>query len=103
MIPTIIRTIKKGGSFMRTDKSTGKTTKRTVTKTTNDPWNRSGANSLKKELSGWLKTRTVWNHDDWQNLLADLRTKGYSDLVDTPRGQDAIGLYLETNRKCGSC
>lgn len=88
---------------MRTEKNTCKSTKRTVTRTTNDPWNRTGANSLKKELGGWLNERTVWNHDDWQNLLSDLRTKGYSDLVDTPKGQDAIGLYLETNRKAGSC
>ena len=91
---------------MSTQKATGKTTKttrRTVTKTTTNPWNKSGTNSLKSELNGWLSTRSIWSHDDWQNLLGDLRTKGYSDLVDTPKGQDAIGLYLETNRKFGSC
>ncbi|HPQ81051.1 MAG TPA: hypothetical protein PLZ86_04940 [bacterium] len=88
---------------MRTQKTTGKTTKRTVTKATEDPWNRTGANSLKKELNGWLESRTIWNHEDWQSLIFDLRTKGYSDLVDTPKGQDAIGFYLETNRKGGSC
>lgn len=94
---------------MRTEKVSTKGTrptkpdKRTVTKPTADPWNRTGASNLKKELNTWLGCRTVWNHDDWNQLLQDLRTKGFSDLVDTPRGQDAIGLYIETNRKCPSC
>lgn len=87
---------------MRTEKSTtkaAKVTRRTVTKTTSDPWNRSGPSSLRSELDKWLSYRTIWNHNDWTKLLSDLRTKGFCDLVDTPRGQDAIGLYLESNRK----
>lgn len=84
---------------MRTEKVKTKTPRRIITKATNNPWNRTGANNLKEELNNWLASRTVWNHEDWTRLLADLRVKGYSDLVDTPRGQDAIGLYLETNRK----
>lgn len=77
--------------------------KRTVSRSTTDSWNRTGPASLRGELDGWLSCRSIWNHDDWLKLLGDLRMKGYSDLVDTPRGQDAIGLYLETNRRNASC
>lgn len=86
---------------MRTDKAVARprAARRVVTKTTANPWNRTGASNLKQELSTWLCNRTIWNHEDWTKLLSDLRTKGFSDLVDTPRGQDAIGLYLETHRK----
>lgn len=77
--------------------------RRRITKTPATPTNKVGGNNLKKELNAWLDNRTVWNHDDWLSLLSDLRTKGYSDLIDTPKGQDAIGLYLETNRRFPSC
>jgi len=53
----------------------------------------------KKELNKWLKTHKAWDHDDWLQLLDDLKTKGYSDLVNNQEGQDSVGLYLETNRK----
>lgn len=84
-------------------RTTSRTERRTVAKPAGFPTNQTSAMSLKKELNGWLTTRTVWNHDDWLSLLADLRTKGYSDLIDTPKGQEAIGLYLEANKKCASC
>lgn len=50
-----------------------------------------------KELKAWLKGRKYWNHQDWLDLLADLRSQGFS-LVDTAEGQSAIGAYLESNR-----
>ena len=53
----------------------------------------------KKELNKWLKAHKTWDHDDWLQLLDDLKTKGYSDLVNNQEGQDSVGLYLETNRK----
>lgn len=87
---------------MRTEKTT-RMDRRSITKSTTIPTNITSAKSLKKELDGWLGNRTVWNHDDWTNLLSDLRTRGYSDLIDTPKGQDSIGLYLETNRNTAKC
>ena len=53
----------------------------------------------KKELNKWIKAHKTWSHDDWLQLLDDLKTKGYSDLVNHQGGQDSVGLYLETNRK----
>ena len=53
----------------------------------------------KKELDKWLKTHKTWSHDDWMNLLDDLKSKGYGDLVCDKAGQDSVGLYLETNRR----
>lgn len=86
---------------MRTTANT-KTERRRVTKTAAVPTNKK-ADALKKELNTWLCNRTVWNHEDWTNLLADLRGKGFSDLIETQKGQDAIGLYLESNKKYPSC
>jgi hypothetical protein len=53
----------------------------------------------KKELDKWLKAHKTWNHDDWLELLDDLKTKGYSKLVGKKAGKDSVGLYLESNRK----
>ncbi|MFA4874707.1 MAG: hypothetical protein WC956_04420 [bacterium] len=61
------------------------------------------AQALKEELNVWLGARTCWNHEDWLCLLSDLREKGYSDLIETPKGQELIGRYLELNKKCASC
>ena len=88
---------------MRTEKLGTKLPRRRITSGSPIPVNRTSAESLKNELDGWLCSRTIWNHDDWEGLLADLRTKGFSDLIDTPKGQDAIGMYLETNKKNPSC
>ncbi len=63
----------------------------------------SGVGELKEDLNRWLVGRSVWNHEEWEGLLRDLRTKGYSDLIDTPKGQEVIGRYLENNRKCAAC
>lgn len=88
---------------MKTECKISKKEKRKIPRPAVIPVNRTSAASLKKELGGWLETRTVWNHDDWLKLLSDLRSKGYNDLIDTPKGQEAIGLYLEANRKTSSC
>jgi hypothetical protein len=53
----------------------------------------------KKELNTWLKGRSAWNHDEWLQLLDDLRQAGFSAITDSPEGQNEIGLYLESNRK----
>ena len=53
----------------------------------------------KTELTAWLKTHKSWNHDQWSALLADLKKKGYGAVVDNQQGRDAIGLFLESNRK----
>lgn len=50
------------------------------------------------ELSGWLKGRTLWNHDDWAALLVELGTKGFGDLTSSQAGRERIGKYLEVNR-----
>lgn len=84
---------------MKIENVSEKRGKRRMAKSSNIPTNKTSAEVLKAELDSWLAVRTLWNHDDWQTLLGDLRTKGYSDLIDTQRGQDAIGLYLETNRR----
>lgn len=76
--------------------------RRRITKTEAIPTNKTSADSLKTELDTWLCGKTIWNHNDWLSLLSDLRTKGFSDLIDTQKGRDAIGLYLETNRKNAS-
>lgn len=55
----------------------------------------------KKELNTWLKDRESWNHQDWLDLLGSLRTDGFIKWTDSQEGCDAIGLYLETNRKKG--
>ena len=55
----------------------------------------------KKELTTWLKGRESWNHQDWLDLIAGLRDQGFAKWTDSQEGCDAIGLYLETNRKKG--
>lgn len=87
-----------GGKIMRTERSAVKGLRRRVIKKAPIPTNVTCADSLKKELDGWLSCRDLWNHDEWLTLLSDLRSKGYNDLIDTPKGRDAIGLYLETNK-----
>ncbi|MFH0799107.1 MAG: hypothetical protein V2A66_02855 [Pseudomonadota bacterium] len=82
---------------------TMKAGRRRVMRTSSVPVNKTDAKTLKRELNTWLAGRTIWNHGDWEGLLGDLRTKGYSDLIDTPKGRDAIGLYLEKNKKPRSC
>lgn len=53
----------------------------------------------KKELKQWLKGRDGWNHDEWLALLADLRENGFAEHVDSWEGCNAVGAYLEANRK----
>jgi hypothetical protein len=53
----------------------------------------------KKELDKWLKAHKTWNHDDWVELLDDLKAKGYGKLIGKKAGKDSVGMYLETNRK----
>lgn len=88
---------------MKTESQTPKKGKRKITRPVSIPVNRLSAQSLKKELNSWLDGKTVWTHDDWLKLLSNLRSKGYNDLIDTPKGQEAIGLYLEANRELPSC
>ena len=81
------------------ERVTSKFMRRKISKCGEVPLKRKDAAALRKDLDGWLTERTCWNHEDWTNLLTDLRQKGYSDLIDTPKGQELIGLYLESNKK----
>ncbi len=80
------------------ERVTSKFMRRKVAKCAEIPLKRNDAQALRKDLDGWLVGRTCWNHEDWLNLLGDLRQKGYSDLIETPKGQELMGLYLENNK-----
>ncbi len=51
-----------------------------------------------RKLRAWLKSHRTWNHQDWLELLTELRMKGYGGLTDNPGGQAIIGRFLEANR-----
>ena len=51
-----------------------------------------------KELSGWLKERQQWNHNDWLALLDSIKAKGFTHLTETEEGKGQIGAFLEANR-----
>jgi len=80
------------------ERVTSKFKRRKISKCAEVPLKRNDSVALRKDLDTWLTGRTCWNHEDWMGLLTDLRTKGYSDLIDTPKGQELIGLYLENNK-----
>lgn len=88
---------------MATEKVTTRSERRRVLRPEGVVVRSSSVDELKQDLNQWLEGRTVWNHDEWEGLLGDLRTKGYSDLIDTPKGQEVIGRYLENNKKYPSC
>ncbi len=88
---------------MANEKITSKLTRRRVSCCAEVPVKNLSAEALRQHLNTWLGSRTVWNHEDWMTLLGDLREKGYSDLIDTPKGQEVIGRYLEHNKTCPEC
>lgn len=88
---------------MVNEKITSKLTRRKISGCSEVPIRNMSADALKQHLNDWLGDRTCWNHEDWSSLLNDLRAKGYSDLIDTPKGQEVIGRYLECNKKYASC
>lgn len=88
---------------MGIDKITARNERRRITRPAEIRLPVPSAQALKEELNVWLDCRTCWNHEDWITLLGDLREKGYSDLIETPKGQDLIGRYLELNKKNASC
>lgn len=88
---------------MANEKVTSKLARRKVSCCAEVPVKNMSADALKGHLNEWLVDRTCWNHEEWVGLLNNLRSKGYSDLIDTPRGQEVIGRYLEHNKKCGTC
>lgn len=51
-----------------------------------------------KELDQWIKGRVVWSHQEWVQLLENLRKKGYHQVVDNYEWQKAVGKYLEEAR-----
>lgn len=55
----------------------------------------------KRELNTWLRKHSVWNHQDWLELLESLRKQGFEQWTDNEEGAEGIGLYLETNRNQG--
>lgn len=88
---------------MVNEKVTSKLNRRKIARCGEVPVKNMNVDALKDHLNGWLANRTCWNHEDWMGLIADLRDKGYSDLIDTPKGQEVVGKYLEHNKKCSSC
>jgi hypothetical protein len=84
---------------MTTDRITTKREKRHVVRAPGVAIDSSDVELLKRDLDVWLESRTAWTHEEWMGLLTDLREKGYTDLIDTPRGQETIGAYLESNRR----
>ena len=52
----------------------------------------------KRELNTWLRKHLTWNHDEWLELITELKTQGFDELTSTQEGLDAIGLYLETKK-----
>ena len=53
----------------------------------------------KRELNRWLKGRTHWDHNDWENLLKHLCELGFANWTYSKISRDLIGDYLEKNRK----
>ena len=53
----------------------------------------------KRELNSWLKKNNSWDHGQWLALVNELSTKGFTDLLSNQEGLDAVGLYLESNKK----
>ena len=52
----------------------------------------------KRELNTWLRKHLTWNHEEWLQLIDDLKSQGFNELTATQEGLDAIGLYLETKK-----
>ncbi|EKD51071.1 MAG: hypothetical protein ACD_62C00351G0004 [uncultured bacterium] len=52
----------------------------------------------RKELNAWLKGRECWDHDEWLDLLDDLRRQGFTKWTESQDGQNEIGSYLEESR-----
>ena len=88
---------------MAIDKITTQYERRRIVRNDSAPLDKNDATSLKQELDGWLTGRACWSHDEWTNLLTELSSKGYSDLIETPKGQELIGRYLEQNKTRGNC
>ena len=88
---------------MSIDKITTKCERRHINRNPEIPVDRTEATALKQELDGWLTGRACWSHDEWTGLLGELSRKGYSDLIETPKGQELIGRYLEQKKNGGNC
>ena len=52
----------------------------------------------KRELNTWLRKHLTWNHEEWLELVDELKTQGFDELTSSQEGLDAIGLYLETKK-----
>lgn len=55
----------------------------------------------KQEMRQWIRGRMNWTHEEWLELLDDLRGQGFGVYTDTPEGQEELGAYLEENRGYG--
>ena len=53
----------------------------------------------KKQLNYWLRRNFTWDHNKWNELLSDLEQQGFTEWVSYASVNDALGLYLETNRQ----
>ena len=52
----------------------------------------------KRELNAWLRKHLSWDHQEWLDLVTDLRTQGFTNYTESQDGLDSIGLYLETKK-----
>ena len=64
-------------------------TKKTAKKPTRFP---------KRELNAWLRKHLSWDHQQWLDLITDLKKQGFTNFTESQEGLDAIGLYLETKK-----
>lgn len=52
----------------------------------------------KRELNAWLRKHLSWDHQQWLELITDLKNQGFTNFTESQEGLDAIGLYLETKK-----
>ena len=52
----------------------------------------------KRELNTWLRKNLSWDHQQWLDLISDLKKQGFTSFTESQEGLDAIGLYLETKK-----
>ncbi len=52
----------------------------------------------KRELNAWLRKHLSWDHQQWLDLISDLKKQGFTNFTESQDGLDAIGLYLETKK-----
>ena len=52
-----------------------------------------------ERLDAWVRDHMQWNHQDWENLLNELRHEGHSALADCDEGREKIAKHIEEARQ----